>query len=159
MMFGHAQDSIPGVTKLVEAGGRLMVGETEIRVIHVPCHTTGHVVFAVLGKDDGGGGGGGDGGGGGGGAEAGSNGAHHGSSSGSGSGVDDGGGGGALIPLQRVEAVFTGDAIINGGVGAFFHGGPRDCYDNLHVRLAGLPDAALIFSGGAAAAAAATLQR
>jgi hypothetical protein len=46
-------------------------------------------------------------------------------------------------------------------MGAFFHGGPRDCYDNLHVRLAGLPDAALIFSGGAAAAAAtaATFQR
>jgi hypothetical protein len=52
-----------------------------------------------------------------------------------------------MLPLHRVEALFTGDAIINGGVGAFFHGGPRDCYDNLHVRLAGMPDAALVFSG------------
>ena len=49
--------------------------------------------------------------------------------------------------MDRVEALFTGDAIINGGVGAFFHGGPRDCYENLHVRLRAIPDAALVFSG------------
>ena len=43
--------------------------------------------------------------------------------------------------------MFTGDAIINGGVGAFFHGDAKDCYDNLHVRLKRVPDAALVFSG------------
>ena len=42
---------------------------------------------------------------------------------------------------------FTGDAIINGGVGAFFHGDAKDCYDNLHVRLKAVPDEALVFSG------------
>lgn len=75
-----------GVTKIVKGGDRLVVGETEVGVIHVPCHTTGHVVFAVLGKDDknknsGGGGGGG--------------------------GGDDRGSGAALLPLHRVEALFT----------------------------------------------------
>ena len=60
---------------------------------------------------------------------------------------DDLGSGANAISPHRAEAVFTGDAIINGGVGAFFHGGPRDCYDNLHRRLADVPDDALIFSG------------
>lgn len=60
---------------------------------------------------------------------------------------DDGGGGGGSLPAHRIEAVFTGDAIINGGVGAFFHGDAKDCYDNLHVRLKRVPDAALVFSG------------
>ena len=59
----------------------------------------------------------------------------------------DGGGDGGSLPAHRIEAVFTGDAIINGGVGAFFHGDAKDCYDNLHVRLKRVPDAALVFSG------------
>ena len=41
----------------------------------------------------------------------------------------------------------TGDAIINGGVGAFFHGDAKDCYDNLHVRLKAVPDEALRVCG------------
>ena len=61
--------------------------------------------------------------------------------------MNDGGGGADAFDARRVEALFTGDAVINGGVGAFFHGGPRDCYDNLHVRLRKMPDAALVFSG------------
>ena len=127
-IYGHSKDNIPGVTEIIKGGDRFKVGETEIGVVHVPCHTTGHVVFAVLGDGSKSGGGGGV-------------------VNGGGVGGDDSGSGAGLLPLHRVEALFTGDAIINGGVGAFFHGGPRDCYDNLHVRLAGMPDAALVFSG------------
>lgn len=124
-VYGHVKDSIPGVTHLIKGGDTLTVGNTEVGVVHVPCHTTGHVVFAVLGNKD----------------------ANNRANGSSRAGGDDGGGGAGLLPLHCVEALFTGDAIINGGVGAFFHGGPQDCYENLHVRLAGMPDAALIFSG------------
>jgi len=49
--------------------------------------------------------------------------------------------------LADVKAMFTGDAIINGGVGAFFHGDAEDCYENLHERLADVSDDCLVFSG------------
>lgn len=49
--------------------------------------------------------------------------------------------------LANAKAAFTGDAIINGGVGAFFHGDAKDCYENIHSRLAEAPDDCLIFSG------------
>lgn len=49
--------------------------------------------------------------------------------------------------LADVKAMFTGDAIINGGVGAFFHGDAKDCYENLHERLADVSDDCLVFSG------------
>ena len=49
--------------------------------------------------------------------------------------------------LSNARAAFTGDAIINGSVGAFFHGGSKDCYDNLHARLADVPDDCLVYSG------------
>ena len=128
-VYGHAKDTIPGVTRVVEPGDRIMIGETEIGVVHVPCHTTGHVVYAVLRRENGAGGD-----------------VELGGGANRITGDDLGSGANAISP-QRAEAVFTGDAIINGGVGAFFHGGPRDCYDNLHRRLADVPDDALIFSG------------
>ena len=49
-VYGHAKDRIPGVTCAVKAGDTLRVGETEIGVLHLPCHTTGHVAYAVLGE-------------------------------------------------------------------------------------------------------------
>ena len=52
-VYGHAKDTIPGVTRVVEPGDRIMIGETEIGVVHVPCHTTGHVVYVVLRREDG----------------------------------------------------------------------------------------------------------
>ena len=113
-IYGHEADKCSGVTRKVKAGDVLKVGDTEIGVIHVPCHTTGHVVYAVLGPSHGG---------------------------------DDGDAESSSIPTNRVEALFTGDAVINGGVGAFFHGTARDCYENLHVRLSRVPDSALLFSG------------
>ena len=128
-VYGHAKDTIPGVTRVVEPGDRIMIGETEIGVVHVPCHTTGHVVYVVLRREDGAGGD-----------------VELGGGANRITGDDLGSGANAISP-HRAEAVFTGDAIINGGVGAFFHGGPRDCYDNLHRRLADVPDDALIFSG------------
>ena len=135
-VYGHARDRIPGVTRgcAVKPGDVLRVGETDVGVIHVPCHTDGHVVYCVMGAEadvEGGG------------AEGVPSGVE-----GAGGGDDgDGGGGGGSLPAHRIEAVFTGDAIINGGVGAFFHGDAKDCYDNLHVRLKSVPDAALVFSG------------
>ena len=69
-MCGHRDDKIPGVTKLVRGGDRFFVGRTEVGVVHVPCHTDGHVVYCVIGADAGGEdglGGGGEGGWGGGG--------------------------------------------------------------------------------------------
>ena len=55
-VYGHAKDTIPGVTRVVEPGDRIMIGETEIGVVHVPCHTTGHVVYVVLRRENGAGG-------------------------------------------------------------------------------------------------------
>ena len=127
-VYGHALDDCAGVTRRVTPGDVVRVGQTRLGVVHVPCHTTGHVVYAVLGGADG-------------------EGENDILASENGSARDDGGGGAAAFDASRVEALFTGDAIINGGVGAFFHGTPRDCYDNLHVRLRTMPDAALVFSG------------
>ena len=131
-VYGHALDNCAGVTRRVVPGDVVRIGETKLGVVHVPCHTTGHVVYAVLGADEEG----------------------HGddarraeTTDGDEIDEDDGGGGAAAFDARKIEALFTGDAIINGGVGAFFHGGPRDCYDNLHVRLRSVPDAALVFSG------------
>jgi hydroxyacylglutathione hydrolase len=139
-VYGHALDDCAGVTRRVSPGDVVRVGQTRLGVVHVPCHTTGHVVYAVLGNGDG----------------ADGDRSETVSPAGPGSvderasdvvGNDDGGGGADAFDALRVEALFTGDAVINGGVGAFFHGGPRDCYDNLHVRLRKMPDAALVFSG------------
>ena len=129
-IFGHKLDKCAGVNKYVKAGDILKIGETEIGVVHVPCHTTGHVVYAVLGADKGEM------------SDQSDNKIGDGSHS-----TDDLGSGSSKIQTERAECLFTGDAIINGGVGAFFHGGPSDCFDNLHVRLATMPDEALIFSG------------
>ena len=136
-VYGHALDDCAGVTRRVSPGDVVRVGQTRLGVVHVPRHTTGHVVYAVLGNGDG----------------------------------ADGDRSETVSPRARPStsararqrggrrrrgadarraprrALFTGDAVINGGVGAFFHGGPRDCYDNLHVRLRKMPDAALVFSG------------
>ena len=125
-VYGHAADGCAGVTRRVTPGDVVRVGRTRLGVVHVPCHTTGHIVYAVLGADD---------------RES------EDDARETGSAGDDGGGGANAFDARRVEALFTGDAIINGGVGAFFHGTPRDCYDNLHVRLRKMPDAALVFSG------------
>ena len=139
-VYGHALDDCAGVTRRVSPGDVVRVGQTRLGVVHVPCHTTGHVVYAVLGNGDG----------------ADGDRSETVSPAGPGSvderasdvvGNDDGGGGADAFDARRVEALFTGDAVINGGVGAFFHGTPRDCYDNLHVRLRTMPDAALVFSG------------
>ena len=131
-VYGHALDDCAGVTRRVVPGDVVRVGETKLGVVHVPCHTTGHVVYAVLGMDEEGRG-----------VDA----RRAETTDGNELGGDDGGGGAAAFDARKIEALFTGDAIINGGVGAFFHGGPRDCYDNLHVRLRSVPDAALVFSG------------
>ena len=85
---------------------------TRLLITHVPCHTRGHVVYAVLGAE-----------------------------------ADDERDERGATTLSNAVAAFTGDAIINGSVGAFFHGGSKDCYDNLHSRLADVPDDCLVYSG------------
>lgn len=49
--------------------------------------------------------------------------------------------------LSDAEAVFSGDTVFIGGVGAFFHGNARDMETNLNKRMAALPDSALLFCG------------
>ena len=52
-VYGHALDDCAGVTRRVSPGDVVRVGQTRLGVVHVPCHTTGHVVYAVLGNGDG----------------------------------------------------------------------------------------------------------
>ena len=107
----------------MKPGDVLRVGETEVGVIHVPCHTDGHVVYCVMGAEadvEGGG------------AQGGAQGVPSGVE-GAGDG-DDGGGGGGSLPAHRIEAVFTGTRSSTAASALFFHGDAKDCYDNLHVR-------------------------
>jgi len=106
-VYGHKKDGCHGANASAEDGAVIRVGETRILVKHVPCHTLGHVVYAVLD-----------------------------------SAAPEG-----EETLAHAKAMFTGDAIINCGVGAFFHGDSSDCYENLNTRLADTPDACLVFSG------------
>ena len=107
-IYGHAKDKCHGVNALVEDGDVIRLGsETRFLVRHVPCHTLGHVVYAMLSEES----------------------------------------DGRTLTLADAVAMFTGDAIINGGVGAFFHGDAGDCHDNLHARLAEASDKCLVFSG------------
>mmetsp|Transcript_9226 Transcript_9226/g.17268 ORF Transcript_9226/g.17268 Transcript_9226/m.17268 type:complete len:539 (-) Transcript_9226:406-2022(-) len=48
---------------------------------------------------------------------------------------------------ERVEAIFSGDTLFIGGVGAFFHGGEKDMHKCINQTLAWLPDEALVFCG------------
>ena len=94
-VYGHARDRIPGVTRgcAVKPGDVLRVGETEVGVIHVPCHTDGHVVYCVMGD-----GGDVD-------ADVEGGGAHPPTV---GVPTNDGGGGAGSLPTHRIKAVFTG---------------------------------------------------
>ena len=54
---------------------------------------------------------------------------------------------GELSPGAQVEAVFSGDTVFVGGVGAFFHGDAKDMERNLMTALAPCPDDALLLCG------------
>jgi hydroxyacylglutathione hydrolase len=43
----HESSPIPGVTRPVGEGDEFTLGSLRIQVMHVPCHTTGHVAFVV----------------------------------------------------------------------------------------------------------------
>ena len=112
-VYGHAMDTCHGANAEARDGDIVRVGTgTRFLIAHVPCHTRGHVVYAVLGAE-----------------------------------ADDERDARGTTTLSNAVAAFTGDAIINGSVGAFFHGGSKDCYDNLHSRLADVPDDCLVYSG------------
>lgn len=108
-VYAHKIDRCHGTTHFVEHGDVIRLGEdTVFSVLHLPCHTKGHIAFALHKK-----------------------GAKNIESS------DE----------QTVEAMFVGDVILNGGVGAFFEGKERECAHNLHKTLQNVPDSCLIFSG------------
>ena len=44
-IIGGVHDNIPGVTIPVKDGDEFSVGELRVRVLHTPCHTTGHVLY------------------------------------------------------------------------------------------------------------------
>lgn len=48
-IYGHASDKgrIPGQTQFVEEGATFRVGALEVRVLHIPGHTTGAVAYVV----------------------------------------------------------------------------------------------------------------
>lgn len=46
-VYGGAKDAISSVTHPVAGGDSLKVGSLEVRVIDVPCHTSGHVAYYV----------------------------------------------------------------------------------------------------------------
>ena len=93
-VYGHVKDRIPGVTTRVKPGDVVKIGETDVGVVHVPCHTDGHVVYCVMGD-----GGDVD-------ADVEGGGAHP---STVGVPTNDGAGGAGSLPTHRIEAVFTGE--------------------------------------------------
>lgn len=52
-----------------------------------------------------------------------------------------------VLLLVDVKVMFMGDVIINGGVGVFFYGDVKDCYENFYERLVDVLDDCLVFSG------------
>ena len=119
---------------VVKPGDVRRVGETEVGVIHVPCHTDGHVVYCVMGAEADVEGGGAQG------AQVPSG------VEGAGDG-DDGGGGGGSLPAHRIEAVLTGTRSSTGKAGAFSTATPRIATTIFTCALKRVPDAALVFSG------------
>ena len=118
-VVGGARDQVPGCTLKVKDGDVVRLGATAIRVIDTPCHTNGHVVYCLLRAP-----------------------------------LPPGTAGelspgklGSSLASQEVEAVFSGDTVFVGGVGAFFHGDARDMERNLMTALAPCPDDALLLCG------------
>jgi glyoxylase-like metal-dependent hydrolase (beta-lactamase superfamily II) len=157
VVVGGRRDSVPGCTLALGDGDTLCVGSTTLRVLETPCHTRGHVLFCVLSGPAASAGNGG------GGplslqrrnaSSAGCDNGNHASAPaagccGIGAAAVAAAAPGAL-PSARdadVEAVFSGDTVFVGGVGAFFHGNAADMERNLNGRMAGLPDGALLFCG------------
>jgi hydroxyacylglutathione hydrolase len=55
-VVGGKEDAVAGCTRPVADGERLALGQTHVRVLHVPCHTRGHVWYLVEGGEGGRGG-------------------------------------------------------------------------------------------------------
>ena len=108
-VYAHKMDNCHGATHFVEHGDVIRLGEdVALSVIHLPCHTKGHIAFALHKKGS--------------------------------KNVES-------SDESTVEALFCGDVILNGGVGAFFEGRAKECASNLHKTLQNVPDSCLIFSG------------
>lgn len=50
-IVGTGYEEIPHVTKKVKEGDSFVMGSLKIEVIHVPCHTKGHVMYYVTSND------------------------------------------------------------------------------------------------------------
>jgi len=108
-VYAHKMDNCHGATHFVEHGDVIRLGEdVALSVIHLPCHTKGHIAFALHKKGS--------------------------------KNVES-------SDESTAEALFCGDVILNGGVGAFFEGRAKECASNLHKTLQNVPDSCLIFSG------------
>tara|TARA_X000001036_G_C20651452_1_gene795156 strand:- start:198 stop:1841 length:1644 start_codon:yes stop_codon:yes gene_type:complete len=108
-VYAHKLDNCHGATHFVEHGDVIRLGEdVALSVLHLPCHTKGHIAFALHMKGS--------------------------------KNVES-------SDESTVEALFCGDVILNGGVGAFFEGCAKECALNLHKTLQNVPDSCLIFSG------------
>ncbi len=165
VVVGGRKDSVPGCTLPLSDGDTLCVGATTIRVLETPCHTRGHVLFCVLAGPAGAAG-----------AREEAKGGGGSGCCGGGAAVAAAAPGAVPSARDAdVEAVFSGatacvssayelttdslslliafvvellgDTVFVGGVGAFFHGNAADMERNLNGRMAGLPDAALLFCG------------
>lgn len=79
-VIGGGNDDISGATESVYGGDVLKIGNLEVRVVYVPCHTAGHVAYHIFHPDH----------------EA------------------------------EGSALFTGDTLFIGGLGAFFEGTSKE---------------------------------
>jgi hydroxyacylglutathione hydrolase len=118
------REAIPALTKAAEEGDIISVGQTRVQVIETPCHTKGHLCYVVLPAAE----------------------------------TNAGCSVGAILssnapttPMSastsEAQAVFTGDTMFVGGVGAFFHGTATDMLNSLRKLHLALPDTCKVFVG------------
>lgn len=98
-VYGGEHEAVANRTHAVKHGEQFHIGQLSVDVLHVPCHTSGHVAFHVYHPEE----------------------------------RDNG-------------AVFTGDTLFVGGIGAFFEGNSELMLQALD-RIRGLPSGTSVFPG------------
>jgi hydroxyacylglutathione hydrolase len=98
-VYAGSKDDVPCCTKPLNDGDGFSVGDLSVKVMHTPCHTSGHVLFHVFHPTD-----------------------------------------------PNNGAIFTGDTLFIGGIGAFFEGNAAQMLDAMD-RIAKLPDNTAVYPG------------
>jgi len=98
-IYGGSEEPITHKTKSVGDGAQFALGTLVVDVLHVPCHTSGHVAYHVYHPDQ-----------------------------------------------REAGAVFTGDTLFVGGIGAFFEGDSERMIAALR-KLHRLPSSTCVFPG------------